>query len=382
MEYQFSNLTEMLIVAVKKAFLDVIEKNPDDNFYAFSLILHETRRYITASINSLENHKKICAEFHIEENTPDEEYYRWSPWEWRDFEFVGNEHFKDVDLCLSEIVQQFDDDEEMDEGFNDLIEVIVDNFDEEEEKLGKTDNLDIMIRFSMVESLTFLKNENFFKLNNKRKNIVVFIHDFGSDGDLSDLMSGLNDEAEYELFCNRYFYTNLAENDKEKLKKETLFKLNELPLEEKIESCKVDILDWQMNYSESDSFEKGNFILDRLLSIGDSALPKLIEFLRELILRENSHLACSILLDAIAEWRSSKYLIRSEVAELFIMSCNKNISNNKWNLLPYKMAKIFSDGLFLGLEEPCIDGKNVLNNYDYYIDRCNQILNLGAPESD
>ncbi|QKZ02416.1 DUF4303 domain-containing protein [Pseudomonas eucalypticola] len=180
----WSELQSRIYHFAKKAFAELHDKCPNEEFYAFALYTDSSAMGIGPSANSIERlNEKIQSELEGEDETPENAaYYKWASSEWA-YEAVGGEFFKGINKDLSESAERADF-----KAFKDKV------------LQAMTDALDDMVKERFFDSLC-----------KKAGKAVVFVS--MTDDDESENIENasaraINPQAIYEAFLGRYDVVN------------------------------------------------------------------------------------------------------------------------------------------------------------------------------
>jgi hypothetical protein len=169
-EFNFEKFKEEVILATKKAFLEIMEEYKDFTVYAFSLTSHSAAESIGVVANTKEA---------LEEQIEDEEdryYYKFCEQEWEIWNGADDE-FQEIRNSLLEFEENNKD------KISDSESIYTEFFDEFREKVFDT----------CVQALIEIKDEGFFKDNCKENIIINFMVPEYLDEDYSiEVFSKLN----------------------------------------------------------------------------------------------------------------------------------------------------------------------------------------------
>lgn len=178
-EFNFQKFKEKVILAIKKAFLEVMDEYKESTVYAFSLTCDSYARSIGVVANTKEA---------LEEQIEDEEdryYYKFCEQEWEIWDAADDE-FQEIRNTLVEFQENNKDKISDSETC-----IYTEFFDEFREKI-----FDIC-----VQALIEIKDENFFKDKCKESIIINFMVPEYLDEDYSiEVFSKLNSEMIVEEY--------------------------------------------------------------------------------------------------------------------------------------------------------------------------------------
>ncbi len=205
MSVDFAALRAQIRDAAEKAFAEVRESHPGEQFYAFALYTDDGAMTVEPAANSEEAYQQKIRQAGAT-SASQQAYYRWETAEWA-YEAVGGNHFDGVYDALNvpdrygagaveaTVEPEEDENQEGDEAF-----------DEGEEDEEFTAFKGRLIQ-TMTEALRDLDSAGFFGQGDERRKVTLFVSI--SDADQSTEIENasarkLNPEAVYEPFLRRY----------------------------------------------------------------------------------------------------------------------------------------------------------------------------------
>ncbi len=169
-EFNFEKFKEEVILATKKAFLEIMDEYKDSTVYAFSLTCDSAVRSIGVVANTKEALEKEI------DNEEDRYYYKFCEQEWEIWDAADNE-FQEIRNSLLEFQENNKD------KISDSESIYTEFFDEFREKI-----FDIC-----VQALIEIKDEGFFQDKCKENIIINFMIPEYLDEDYSiEVFSKLN----------------------------------------------------------------------------------------------------------------------------------------------------------------------------------------------
>ena len=344
-------LTEMILEAAHGAFSEVCDQNPDDSFYAFVLCTHDDVNHVAACVNSLENHQKLLDRHGLEASSPDDEYFRWTPAEWGDYEFVGNEHFEKVDAWLREQLQAID-----------------------EEDFG---SLKLLVLESMVNALGALDTGGFWGKASKRAKVTLFVTVYDSElaeGVEDESAKALNSRNVYRRFKNRFAETEKAERLELERKQAARDAVSSLPIEEQIQFWLAEV-EQLIDDPPENEFQASSEVMENLRLLGEPAFLPMLDLVGRLKTHEGhrSGGAAFSMLEIISQSSASSEELHRRLAELTLEYCAYNQTLERRQTTPLHLA-ICLHALFPGYPEVKMTGRNQVVGEEEVVERARQFL--------
>jgi hypothetical protein len=356
MDLDFEPLTAAIIVAARAAFTEARETWPDENYFAYALSTIDDATYVGASANSHENHAAIAEANDVEEGTPDDEYYQWSPCEWGELEYLGADGFEPVDALLQELYEATPD-----EGHATFAEGV---------------------RRSMQDALAALDAEGFFGKGRARAKVTLFctVYDSERAEEYEDATAeALNTRAVYTRFRRRYAATEAAGEAERIAQEQRRAAVADLDPVAQAESFLGDLRALVSDPPDDPiaELEAEKAILENLEDLGAQAALPMLAFVEEHLDAEEPSVqsACASILGGLARIEEATPEVHQALVRLLREACRRNEGREKWRIAPVHIAKALS-ALFEGYPTASMTSGNKLYLPERFLERAKKLMAL------
>lgn len=349
MSNDFEVIEKAIASAARTAFTEVLKAHPEETFFAFVLSTLDDAGYVSASVNSLENHQSLVDDKGLEVPSPDDEYYRWTPCEWGDYEYVGStENFDQVaDLLQAK--------------YDKMAEV---NF----AAYGKG------VLDSMQGALATLDSEEFWGTGADRERVTLFVtvYDSESTEKVEDQSAkALNPPSTYAQFRKRFAETERKNRESEQEKNVLQARVASLPVEARAQYW-ITQLQQFVNDPPSDPIQQmlaTETPLESLTDLGEPAVVPMLDFVEESMENDKPHVASLLVnvLQAISAAGQADANVHSQLARMLERSCRNNEGRKLWQITPFHIANCLYR-LFEGYPMPGMEGNSALRDYQHFIE--------------
>ena len=343
----FQGLCDAIATAAKSAFVETLKAKPNEQLFVFVLSTLDDATYVSASVNSEENHRKVLSESGVLTDSAEEEYFRWTPGEWAENEYIGQEHFKPVDALLEAMCAEMGED-----GFDDYRKGVLQ---------------------AMQDALARLDAEQLWGTGEDRENVTLFVTIYDSDdmGELEEKSArALNPPATFARFQRRHEKTEAEVARVEAEKREQRSSVLELPVKEQVDHWVSQLLCLARD-ADADLYgpdAPASVALEALQTIGRAAVPAMLEMVGSTVQEDDTKVDTIRfrVLQTVSKIGDSGPQVHMMLAQLLKRFCERNEGLTKWQTTPFHIADCLHK-LIPGYPSPSMEGNNAIAEHTRFI---------------
>lgn len=344
----FEPIEQAIAAATNAAFTEVMQQHPDDRFFAFALSTLDDADCVGASVNSVENHQAIVNRQGLDTPSPEEEYVRWTPCEWGDFEYVGSGYFEAVDQLLATKYDELSENH-----FESYRQGVID---------------------SMQRALAMLDSKGFWGFGKAREQITLFVtvYDSESAEAVEDQSAkALNPPPVYTQFRRRFAETRRKDRESKNRKQELQAQVASLSVAEQVRHWIAELKRITDEAPPDDPIEEmraPELALDSLAKLGQPAIIPMLDFIQMTMQNDETHVDSlrSSVLRTVSMTSESDSQVHAKLSQVLERFCQHNAGRKLWQITPFHIAMCIYK-LFDGYPMPSMEGHSALRNYQEFI---------------